>query len=81
MLKTVEVSLHDLYFQMGEKQKGRGTIAVPSTDQLRMAKLSIDSSDDASLQKLIKKVCSCYFHLLNILISGDRDHSLLFLSS
>eukprot|EP00080_Pristionchus_pacificus_P005592 PDM65612.1 pqn-59 [Pristionchus pacificus] len=44
---------------MGEKQKGRGTIAVPSTDQLRMAKLSIDSSDDASLQKLIKKTTRC----------------------
>ncbi|GMR53611.1 hypothetical protein PMAYCL1PPCAC_23806, partial [Pristionchus mayeri] len=43
-------------FQMGEKLKGRGTATVPSADQLRMAKLSIDSSDDASLQKLIKKV-------------------------
>ncbi|GMT28525.1 hypothetical protein PFISCL1PPCAC_19822 [Pristionchus fissidentatus] len=40
---------------MGEKQKGRGTAIVPSTEH-KMTKLTTDFSDDANLQKLIKKV-------------------------
>lgn len=67
---------------MGEKQKGRGTSSVPSADQLRMAKLSIDPSDDASLQKLIKKVRRFSIYLtLNCFVFGNRDDSLFFISS